>query len=193
MLETELSYSDWLSSVSAVNYTKNQFNSAKEKLKDLELINQREKVYFRTDKGEAAVLALKARVASEDSGNDDSKSDEVEDIKPVGLSIFKLEFTLRSSPPQKTIAIRFGDWTKGDCVHYRVNVDLDGFESVYDQEGSPCTVQDSSGGIYVSCLNGEHGIEGHTETKAKPGDTLKWCLASLDETCPCGGRHHVRK
>jgi RecA-family ATPase len=199
MLEAHLSHGDWMAASATLKIDKSKFNRILKKLKEFELIDQKEDgFYFRTEKGEALVADRKAKMAAEDP-DDDDKVEESKEVKPLGNAVFKLEFTLRDAPPQKTIAIQFGDWMKGDYVHHRVEVELKGFESGEEceegegQEGSPCIAQYFPGGVYVSCLNGKHGIEGHAETKAKSGDTLKWCLASLDETCPCGGRHHVRK
>jgi hypothetical protein len=185
-----LTHGKWLSAVEeGLEFGKSKFNREIKKLVEGGLVEKKGDLYVKTEKGEELVRQFHESVASEiEEDSDDSATEESE---TTGGGIYKLEFTLRDAPPQKPIAIQFGDWTKDDYVHHRVNINLDGFESSDETDGQgrpevPCTITYTGNSLCATCTACGHRTTGYLETKAKPGNTLKYCLATMAEQCPRG-------
>jgi hypothetical protein len=201
LLEKPMRHGEWLTQVKGIGLDKNKLNYESGKLQEKGLVDKNEeKLYYRTADGDAVVEAFKAKIAAGGPEEEEAPSNEAEEVQPPEQEIYKLEFTLRDNAPQKPIAVRFGDWRKGDFVHHRVSVNLQNFEDGEGegQEGRPagripvpCSVTHQGKSIVATCPKSGLKQSSYCETKARPGSALKRCLVLLDQQCQSCGEDYI--
>jgi hypothetical protein len=121
-------------------------------------------------------------------GDEDEADDNDDTFEAAnGRGILSVDFILRNHPPQPQIGIQFGDWEKGDCVFHKVALPA----QTKDTENNEVACVEELGindegrdTLTVTCTKCNHSVEGFCETKAQPGDTRKWCLATMRKECP---------
>ena len=149
------------------------------------------KLYTLTDKGVQYLKDWDAHTSENlntDMGDEAEADETAETLETAnGRGILAADFILRNHPPQPQIGIQFGDWEKGDCIFHKVELPA----QTKDNDNNEVTcieefTQDLDGKsmLKVTCTKCSHSVEGYCETKAKPGNTRKYCLATMCEECP---------
>jgi hypothetical protein len=122
---------------------------------------------------------------------DEAEVDETDETLEAanGRGVLSVDFILRNHPPQPQIGIQFGDWEKGDCVFHKVELPAQNKDTENDKVACIeefATNHENRDVLRVTCTKRNHSVEGYCETKAKPGNTRKYCLATMCEECPLG-------
>jgi hypothetical protein len=147
------------------------------------------KLYTLTDKGTEYLEAWSDHISNnpDTDSSGDGESDKEAPQDTDGREILAVDFILRNHPPHPQIGIRFGDWTKGDCIFHRVELpakDKSGEDSKVTCYEELTTNTEGRAVLKVTCSKCNHSVDGYCETKAKPGNTRKYCLATMCEECP---------
>jgi hypothetical protein len=192
LLESPAGHGAWQNAcmIAIKGFSKSKFNTDIKRLIKAEFVDHGEDVYAITEKGAEFLKSLESIAA------DETSEEPQVDTKDAYRGVYRMDFIFRDNPPQNPIALRFGDWKSGDFIHHRAQITLDDAEDQEDEEdgkgGSnavPVEVRTNGETITAVCTKCGHFAESFCETKAKPGNSLRRCLAILKEECPNGEKN----